>query len=515
MHWLSLPEPRPVAAPAFQDIASAKAWLATQPQAQPMAMLSALIEQVEALDAAALPPSTATELLDLLMRAAVPAQAAIESRYIRKPLPMKNEDVQSFDLAHRLWFGLGVAYLRLAPRCPSGEKLLPLHRAACALRLAEYCHFLAASDCPRQLDRLLFGILAQAEGQGLLRLPLTDPAFPHLGESTLTGHLAWAFLLRLIDPYRFSAAQLQVANRALSRWRELAGFQAMPDDDPKARQANLGPIFGDALPEGVPGLMDVRKVVRKLRQRITSLKAGESPEDLKLGRELSAAACIRLLKDIDTALKPATAIATEDDGELEIAFGGEDAYALITGEYLNPPAALDANSASLAHQRMALFGFDRMSQMPTAVRKLEIASETWHMKAGKALRQPGDGDVRRQSPCLIAKRRDGQPRLGVLHGLKTLDDGQLAADPQWFAGHLEAGWITQRQARTPGTTRHPVFLLHDDLAVSLIVPVSAGVRPGVALSLGGVSVDALLPVEVVERGVDFVRYSTRKPAPRQ
>jgi hypothetical protein len=81
-----------------------------------------------------------------------------------------------------------------------------------------------------------------ASDAGLLDQPLTDPAFPHLGESTVGGHLAWAILLRLIDPYRLTAPQLTVANRAISRWRELVSFRSTPDSDPRAHDIDLAPL---------------------------------------------------------------------------------------------------------------------------------------------------------------------------------------------------------------------------------------------------------------------------------
>ena len=105
--------------------------------------------------------------------------------------------------------------------------------------MAEYCHFQAARECPELLTRLLFEVLAQASQRGLLQQPLADPDFPHLGEANIAGHLSWAFLLRLIDPYHLSANQLVVANRAISRWRELCDFQFEPDKDPKSQTVDL------------------------------------------------------------------------------------------------------------------------------------------------------------------------------------------------------------------------------------------------------------------------------------
>lgn len=510
MHWLTLPEPRKNIAQAFHDLASAKTWLASQPQAQPMHMLAAISLQVEAIEASTLPPTLAVELLNLLRTAAVPAQEAIEPRYVRKALPMLDDDQRAFDVAQRLWLRLGTACLRLAPHFASTEKAGLLHRAACAFRMTEYCHFLAARECPTILDQLLFAILDQAERDGLLRHSLPDPDFPHLVDTTIAGHLAWAFMLRLIDPYRLSAAQLAVANRALSRWRELAGFQTMPDDDPKGHSVDLGPLFGDNLPDSMPRWLDVPKVTRKIAQRIAALKDGESPEALKLGRELSPAACIRLLRDIEASLESHGQHRSTEIGEIELAFGAEYAYAAFTGEMIVHSGSLDASSASLAHQRTAMFGFDRVSTMPTAVKKLNVPGENWLLVDGKAIRPADRKGARRQSPCLIASASLGGPRLGVMIGLQSIPGGALAADLQWYEERIEAGRLARPVAPGQTTPVVPVFLLHDGEDCSLIVPGIAGIRLDNGVTLEGTSVSHLVPTEVLERGVDFVRYAITK-----
>ena len=507
MHWLTLPEPRKNIAQSFHDLASAKAWLASQPQAKPMHMLAAVSLQIEAIEASTLPPALAVDLLNLLRTAAVPAQEAIEPRYVRKALPMLDDDQRAFEVAQRLWLRLGTAYLRLAPHFAPADKVGLLHRAACAFRMAEYCHFLAARECPLLLDQLLFAILDQAERDGLLRQALPDPDFPHLGETSIAGHLAWAFMVRLIDPYRLSAAQLTVANRALSRWRELAGFQTMPDDDPRGHSVDLASLFGAPLPEGIPCWLDVHKVTRKIDQRISALKEGEAPEALKLGRELSPAACIRLLRDIEASLESHGQNRTTEIGEIELAFGAEYAFAAFTGEMILHSGSLDANSASLAHQRTALFGFDRVSTMPTAVKKLNVPGENWLLVDGKAIRPADRKGGRRQSPCLIASTSLGAPRLGVMIGLQSIPGGALAADLRWYEERIEAGRLARPAAPGQALPVVPVFLLHDGEDCSLIVPSIAGIRLDHGVTLEGTSVSHLVPTEVLERGVDFVRYA--------
>ena len=505
MHWLTLPDPRKNIEPAFRDVASAKAWLARQPQAQATHMLPALCLQVEALEGAGLPPGDLLALLNLLRSAAVPSQAAVEPRYLRKPLPMPAGDARIFEIAQRLWLRLGVAYLRLAPEFAPADRLLPLNRAACAIRMVQYCHFQAARACSPLLDRMLFGILAQAEAAGVLRQPLADPDFPHLGEAHIAGHLAWAILLRLIDPYRLSAAQLAVANRAISRWRELAYFQATPDDDPRAHSVDLQPLFGGPLPEGLPRWLEVRKVERKIEQRLAALQAGESPESLKLGRELSAAACIRLLHELEASLESGQPLRSTETGEIELAFGVDNAFAVVTGDFLRTAPTMDAGSASLAHQRVAMFGFDRMSSMPTAVKKLNVPSEKWTLAAGQAMR--ASAGERRMNPALIATQQGDRPRVGVMQGLQTDAEGLLHATLRWYNGQLE-GVSLPPDSQRPAL---PGLLLDDGEQLSLIVPVTTGLRPDSPLTVQGAASRALHVREVLERGADFVRYAVTAP----
>lgn len=509
MHWFKLPDAPSDAGPALKSPQEAKGWLANQAPAPPKTQLEAVTRQIEAIDGAGLSPALAIELLDFLRRTAIPAQAALEPRFLRKPLPLLKEERDSLDAVLAFWNRLGVAYLRLAPHFGMAEKGLPLHRAAIAFRMAQFCHYQSCLACPPQLDQLLFAVLAQADSSDLLRQPLVDPEFPHLGEANIAGLLAWAFLLRLIDPYRLSAAQLTVANRALSRWRELCGFQAEPDPDPKAHAIDLAPMFHGPMPEGIPRWLNVRSVIRKIHSRTEALKAGESPEALKLGKELSASAGILLLSDMERYLRSQPAQAETLVGDIELAFGAEHAFSIFTGEPLNPSIAMDASSTAIAHQRMALFGFNSVTQLSHAVQRVDIPSETWHHGGDQTWRVAPDGP-RLLAPCLIATIQDDVPRLGVLSRLLCHADDKLSATLSWYGESIEACTLQRpaAQAQAPAP-RTPAFLLHDRGEISLIVPMSAALRLDIGQALEGGSVEHLVPTRVLERGSDFIRYAYR------
>ncbi|MDR1994499.1 hypothetical protein [Azonexus sp.] len=508
MYRLVLPNPRKNIALAFQDVPEARAWLAKQPRAHPQQTLAALALQVEAIDGSASDPALAVELLGLLRTAAVPLQEHIEPRFVRKALPLPADDHRAFELVARFWHRLGVAYLRRYEELGIQGRSLALNRAACALRLAAHSHFLAAYECPPALDRLLLSLLALAIHDDVLARPLPDGDFPHLGDATVAGHLAWAFLLRLIDPYRLTAPQLLVANRALSRWRELAEFRNEPDtDDARARDLDLSALYGAPLPDETPRWLDIRAIDRKLRKRLEALQQGVSPEALKLGRELSPTANIRLLKEIRHSLTMPERETAEEPGDIALAFGGEDAYAVLRGDYLNAAGDIDIDSSVLAHQRTALFGFDRVEQATTAIKRIEVTTEAWKQLDGMVLRPAVDPSPRRQAPCLVAARVRGQARLGVLFGLQVMTGGVLSGGLHWYGGEVEAGWLKRTEPRLRASGRIPAFLICEDEELSLVLPATAGIRVGVTLAIGGATLEHLQPDEVLERGIDFVRYA--------
>ncbi|RIX44085.1 MAG: hypothetical protein D3M94_15380 [Rhodocyclales bacterium GT-UBC] len=506
MHWLKLPAAQSKQTPAFLDTASAKQWLAIQPLTQPLAMLALLTEQIEALDASDLPLVARLELLDFLRRAAMPALLNLEARFTRRALPMLGEDRRIFESSQRLWSLLGIAYLRLAQQFAADKMAVALHRAANALRQAEYCHYQASRECPQLLDQLLFGVLALAGSNKLLEQAMHDPDYAHLGEANIGGLIAWAFLLRVSDPYALNGQQLAVTNRALSRWRELSTFQTEPEEDPKALAVDLAKLFGASLPEGIPRWLNVRPIARKIRSRIASLKAGESPEALKLGRELSPTACIRLLGEIDRKLRPSPPMAAATDAEsIELAFGGEAAYAVFTGESLNPGAAMTMQSTAMSHERLRVFGFDNVAQVATSVQRVDVPTETWLISDGQPWR-PGHDGPRLQAPCLVSTLHGAQPRLGVLSRLLCDISDQLSGRLNWYSERIEACTL-KRPAPQP---RIAVFLLYDDRRLTLIAPIHAGIRLDIGIELDGTANAHLVPFEVIERGVDFVRYICRR-----
>jgi hypothetical protein len=304
MHWPHLPDARTDADLAFTDAAAAKAWLASLPTEKPAEALSALLRQVEAIDVAGLPAPRTVALLNLLRAAAVPRLTELEPCFARKPLPMMEDEASSFSVAVQFWMRLGMTYLRPVQHCTPANRCLPLLRAAGAFRLAQRVHYLAGRSCPALFDQLLIAALSAAIANDVAHKAMADPDFPRHGSGTIAGQVAWAFLLRAIDPYHLTAIEFPVAERAFGRWRELAVFR---NDRPVATGEvsviDLAAVTGGSVPESFPRWLDILGVTHKIARRIELLEDGEPPGSLKLGRELSAVAVIRLLADLDLHLR--------------------------------------------------------------------------------------------------------------------------------------------------------------------------------------------------------------------
>ena len=512
MHRLRLPEPLNDTTPAFTDPATAQAWLARLAPKPATDTLAAMLEQIEALDGGPLSPPQTIALLNLLRSAAVLRQAIAEGQFTRKALPMLADEERSFAVAQQLWTRMGIAYLRLVPQCTPANRCLPLHRAASAFRMAQYCHFLAARTCTPLLDQLLLSVLFSAEANGVLRRPLADPDYPQYGKGTVSGELSWAFLIRTTDPYHLTPPQFQVANRVFSRWRELVAFEADAGSRKSAYRLDLAVLVGDELPPGIPRYLDMRVVAHKLAQRIQALLAGESPEALKLGRTLSAGAAIRLLKDLEHHLHLYHEAGAKEHGEIELVFGGDHAYARLNNETLNPIDTQGTANRSFSYQRTAQYGFDRVSHMPTeATKKLDLPGERWMMADGVVTRAAGSSQPRLLAPCLVAALVGEERRLGVISSLQSEDDGTLSARLTWHADGVEAGTLKRMAPRGNRLVRVPVFVRQDGAAYSLIVPADTGARLGVKVELSGDAIESLVPVEVLERGTDFVHYACKLP----
>jgi hypothetical protein len=88
-------------------------------------------------------------------------------------------------------------------------------------------------------------------------------------------------------------------------------------------------------------------------------------------------------------------------------------------------------------------------------------------------------------------------------------DGALSAQLSWYDDGVEAGNLKRFAPKGNKLVRVPAFLLKHSAGHSLILPADTGARLGIALELTDLSVEELIPAEVIEQGTNFVHLACK------
>lgn len=340
MTWFNLPltqdPPRTdggtACSPIVVDAASARTWLTQQPQANTLGLQSALLQVLETMNGWRLPAQQRFDALEALRAALFTVDEDCRRRFERKPLPLAANEQAVFDTARRLWHAAATGYLHClrsavekaaagdAPEHPDRFAACVAHRALVCLRFELINNLLGAHEADGALWRNLHATLATAEELGVCDTPVVDRLLAETRDSTIGGQYAMALLLYLAQAGSLSRAQFLACSRWFARWRETVPvLDALPQADDAAGETRpatptrllaLDLALDRALPRrgevpGIPRWLVLDGVLRKMRQRRRALAEGELPETLKLGSELSADECDKLLDTLTARLKEA------------------------------------------------------------------------------------------------------------------------------------------------------------------------------------------------------------------
>lgn len=415
MTWFNLPltqdPPRTdggnASAPVVVDAASGRAWLAQQPQANTLGLQSALLQVFEAMNGWRLPAQQRFDALEALRPALFTVDEDCRRRFERKPLPLAANEQAVFDTARQLWHAAATGYLHClrsavdkaaasdAPDHPDRFAACVAHRALVCLRFELSNNLLGAHEADGALWRNLHATLATAEELGVCDTPIVDRLLAETRDSTIGGQYAMALLLYLAQAWSLSRAQFLACSRWFARWRETVPMlDALPEADDAAGETRpatptrllaLDLALDRALPRrgevpGIPRWLVLDGVLRKMRQRRRALAEGESPEALKLGSELSADDCGKLLDTLTERLKEAArrpplrnGANGSDAARCEVVTGLPDIHLWLGG---SPLAASEHDALRLQRreqEQIAIFGHV-VRNAPAA-----IAPETWQL----------------------------------------------------------------------------------------------------------------------------------------
>lgn len=528
MTWFSLPPTQGGNTAAFADADGAGGWLMRQPQANAPAMQAELAQQIARLNAYAMPARERFKTLEVLRKTLFAVAVECQRRFENRPLPLASGEQAALDTARDLWRACTVGYLHCLRAVLDGDPTLAgqgarvAHRALASLRMEQASSYAGGVEPDAGFWRTLHGVLAAAERLDCARLPVADRLLGETAESTVGAQYAMALLLHLARPFALSRGQLGAATRWFARWREQATVLAAPDD-PRPGHCVALDLALDAPTHRGPGAaaeprwLALSGVLRKMRQRLEALAAGDTPESLKLGGGLSAEACTGLLKTLTENLKlPPAPLATAgaDAPAAALLSGLDHIYRQLGGKSLK---ALD--DASLlrdrrAHEQIALFGHVVRTDEEVAAQ-----GETWRIaaSAGRTLhlcRAAGSGEARLSPRALIGLRLPGQARyaLARIASLRMDSEGTLHAFAQQLPGTVQTVVAEVRERVSGRNERHPAFLLPalDAVGSPAQVLLAAGL-PARAQTISLLAEDgaALRLDYCAERGSDYERWVCR------
>lgn len=526
MTWFSLPVTQPDNRAAFDDSAAAAAWLAQQPQANVAAMQTELTRQIQALNAYRMAPRERFKTLEVLRKMLFTIDGDAQRRFENRPIPLWSSEQVALDTSRRLWQSCMVGYLHCLRACLDDApemadlKAKVAHRTLSCLRREQMTCYLGVLEMEGDFWRNLHAVLASAEQMGVARDPVSDRLLGETSESTVSGQYAMTLLLHLARPFELSRNQFAAATRWLARWREQAEITATPDGRSKSHHIALDlsldcPTMAPGSAPGIPRWLAIDNVLRKMRKRVESLAAGESPEELKLGSGISSAACSALLNTLSENLKhplPIAAPVQPGSPAASVAVGLENIHRQLGGKSLKQ--AEEPSSINRREQeQIAIFGHvARASEEANAVKP-----ESWLLAAGagsgelRLCRPPGNGNSRLNNKCLLAVQLPGAPRfaLATVFSLCMHADGSLHAVARLLPGE-PLPLVAEVGERPMGkVSRQPAFLLPGaepvDGPPSVFLPAGVPAR-ALSIKLHHQQALAIKLSSCIERGSDYERW---------
>ena len=535
MAGFSLPKTQTDNTAAFREHSSASGWLARQPLTNAPLMLAELTRQIEAFNSFRVLPRERFKTMEVLRKTVFAVSGDAQRRYEAKPLPLLPAEQAMFDLTRRLWRACTIAYLHCLhasldqEASLAGESARVAHRVLSCLRMEQMADYLAGVEPEGEFWSLLHSVWSSVESLAVAYEPIVDRLLGETRESTVGGQYGMALLLHLADSFSLTRGQFAAVTRWFARWREQTKVLVTPETDSKSFCIPLDlaqgrPIHDARCVVGSTRWLSVGMVVRKMRQRLERLAAGESPESLKLGSGLSSEACASLLTLLcERLMSPQSPVRPMPGEALSIVVGSglENCHGLLGGKGLKEFGSSSTNSTLHADQ-LAIFGH--------VVRETEgeTKAENWQIM-GKApgvlhlLRPRESGESRLVLKALLVLQGAPQQKKYTLATISSLSvraatdesaEGALSITASLLPGEPVPLIAELREKPAGKVSRHPAFLLQEDGAQPASVVLPAGLHAR-ALSIRFHEAKGQTPLklqlsELIERGGDNERWLCSK-----
>lgn len=513
---------------AFHDVASAKAWLARQPQANASLLQAALGIEIGRLNQDPTAPATRLAILEFLREAVSFAQTECAKKFTNRPLPLAPHEQSAYEASRTLWQLLGDGYRLCLEAAEAGpaearrDAALIAQRAIATASMLQFDAYRAQHEVGSVFWQNLHRLYAAAERLGACETEVDD-SLRLIGRSaTVNASYALVLLLYAASPYQLVQRQLIALRRWIARWcGKVAILQSAPPDNAAVLPVDLAGA-GPAGAIGAAGAnlrwLDATAMRTSIRTRLVKLKEGVAAAELGLGDDLSAEAVedllLHLYRHCSRATLPRSHPRRDAHGEIRLISGLTGIHYHVSGKLFREPGSTSTMTRRHATELATLGRVSTAEEEARASR--DFAPETWRLldqSAGglRIARDPGPPQRRLGALQLVALKGHGDESflLAVTRWLMAAGDGEVHAGIMWIPG-APLG-VTARTFELAGRESFErAFVLPEiprlKVPASIILPLNSFRGPR-EVELINPTLGRLKLTALTQRGLDFDRVA--------
>ena len=286
------------AAPVFTDAKSCAQWLQGLPLIDVGLAHGRLLGELEELNGFEMPAGERIKVLELLREAVLFVQSEQSRKFSGKPVPLTMQERELFLNVIDLWnaFALGWQHclenLVQGTGGVSGQAAIICQRSMWSLGLVLCEHYKVYQEFSAGQWRRLNQVFAFAESSGVTGQIVTHPTTKSAAGSSCAETFAQIQLFALANPNEHTPRQQALIAHWTERWAKKVKFSAVPQKDSAGTSLGIdlesdASACRSAKADGRIIYLETLAVGKSLRKRMTALKAGETPESLNLGPELT------------------------------------------------------------------------------------------------------------------------------------------------------------------------------------------------------------------------------------
>lgn len=412
--------------PQFSDATGCKQWLKVLPLTNIYLAHATLTSQIELINRTQIDQLERLKISELLRDPISFVQAEMAKKFLGKPLPLKPDQLNTWNSVAGLWTALGASYLLSLQACLEENSEVVAHAALITQRCLRYTGLLLLEyyRIYREIDKSVWKqaheMYALAERRGYAMDVVRDSLNKQADSATCAASYAQILLTNLADPYRLTPRQLALLDRWLDKWGVRVTIAAIPPADSSLSvigvdlAASAPPVIvHDGVTLADPRYLDIERLATTFRKRIKQLRSDGNPAALGLGEDCSQTECVDLLTVLyqhwcESAPKRRNFTRRSGAEKAQVVFSVAAIHFFLGGEKPFKQPSKKENLSTREIEDLQIFGRVSSQTEKLHISQLGFSLETWLVEdegaLGFRLNRPSQDGMRINLKQLIAIR---------------------------------------------------------------------------------------------------------------